>query len=61
MGVMTSKVGPPGVTNIDELLRLDAVQLRTDENWRLMDKIVCALPSNAEKIRAWEQICVTLD
>ena len=61
MSAMISKVGPPDVNNIDELLRLDAAQLRTKENWLKMDEIVCALPSNAEKIGAWEQICVTLD
>jgi hypothetical protein len=26
-----------------------------------MDRIVCALPSNAEKIRTWEQVCDVLD
>jgi hypothetical protein len=47
--------------SIEELLRLDAAQLRKDENWREMDRIVCALPSNAEKVRVWEQICSILD
>jgi len=49
------------MNSVDELLRLDAPQLRKDENWNEMDRIVCALPSNAEKIRVWEQICDTLD
>jgi hypothetical protein len=49
------------MNSVEELLRFDAAQLRKDENWREMDRIVCALPSNAEKIRVWEQICLILD
>jgi hypothetical protein len=49
------------MNSMEELLRLDAAQLRKDENWREMDRIVCALPSNAEKVRVWEQICSILD
>jgi hypothetical protein len=49
------------MNSVDELLCLDAAQLRKDENWREMDRMVCALSSNAEKIRAWEQICSILD
>jgi hypothetical protein len=49
------------LNNVDELLRLDAAQLRNRENWHKMDRIVCAVPSNAEKIRVWEQVCVILD
>jgi hypothetical protein len=49
------------MNSVEELLRLDAAQLRKDENWREMDRIVCALPSNAEKVLVWEQICSILD
>jgi len=49
------------MNSVDELLRLDATQLRRKENWSEMDRIVCALPSNAEKIHAWQKICAILD
>jgi hypothetical protein len=49
------------MNSLEEVFRLDAAQLRKHENWREMDRIVCALLSNAEKVRAWEQICSILD
>jgi len=49
------------MNSVDELLRLDPTQLRREENWSEMDRIVCALSSNAEKIHAWQNICAVLD
>src|SRR5260370_4650254 len=49
------------MNSVDELLRLDATQHRREENWSEMDRIVCALSSNTEKIHAWQKICAILD
>jgi hypothetical protein len=47
------------VNTLEDVLALEPEQLHS--NWNEVDRIIRTLPSQLEQIRAWEQICKTLD